>query len=206
MLNTLKFLFTVAKHRRQLKPVVANHLHFSNQQDYSLWGSIGEQDSAGIEEAVAEASKFEGPIVEIGVLFGLTTQLIATLKPENKSLIGVDNYAWNPFYLPPEHHKVITQRSLRYIMDHCQTSLFEGSSADFYKSYKGPTPAMVFIDGDHRYEGVVEDIAGAKRLKIPVICGHDYSPQFPGVIQAVDEAFGKSVRVVGSVWIAGGAN
>jgi hypothetical protein len=47
---------------------------------------------------------------------------------------------------------------------------------------------MVFIDGDHRYESVREDIKDWWPHVKPggVICGHDY-PNFDGVKRAVDE-------------------
>ena len=51
---------------------------------------------------------------------------------------------------------------------------------------------LIFIDGGHTYDAAKVDIAEAKELVVPggLICGHDYGPDFPGVIQAVDEAFG----------------
>lgn len=58
---------------------------------------------------------------------------------------------------------------------------------------------LVFIDGDHSYEAVRDDLAAWwPKLKLQwydgddnacrsIICGHDYSAEFPGVKQAVDE-------------------
>lgn len=51
---------------------------------------------------------------------------------------------------------------------------------------------MVFIDGNHTYESVKKDISSWKEL-VPsggLICGHDYHESWPGVIKAVNEAFG----------------
>lgn len=47
----------------------------------------------------------------------------------------------------------------------------------------------VFIDGDHEYESVVADITEWKPLVLPggILCGHDYSTAFPGVMDAVNE-------------------
>ncbi len=46
---------------------------------------------------------------------------------------------------------------------------------------------LVYVDGDHTYEGCMRDI----RLYLPkarkVICGDDYSERFPGVIRAAEE-------------------
>jgi predicted O-methyltransferase YrrM len=52
---------------------------------------------------------------------------------------------------------------------------------------------LVYLDGDHRYEGVKADIClWLGKLKATgIICGHDYGePSNPEVKQAVDEIFG----------------
>ena len=51
---------------------------------------------------------------------------------------------------------------------------------------------LVYIDGLHTYEQVKKDIANYRKL-IPnggFICGHDYSTNWQGVKDAIDEAFG----------------
>lgn len=69
---------------------------------------------------------------------------------------------------------------------------------DLYLSQ--PHVDMVFIDAEHTYEGCKKDIdnwiTSAKKL----ICGHDYSPAWPGVMQAVNETFGHHVQTVGTIW------
>ena len=49
---------------------------------------------------------------------------------------------------------------------------------------------MVFVDASHDYESVLQDIATARRLLRDggLLCGHDYSPGWPGVVQAVNES------------------
>lgn len=62
---------------------------------------------------------------------------------------------------------------------------------------------FVFIDGDHSREGCAADIAAYRQLVRDggVIAGHDYAEKHPGVIAAVDEAFGASAqRAPGSIW------
>ena len=51
---------------------------------------------------------------------------------------------------------------------------------------------FVFIDGDHEQSAVAADIrAWFPKVKVGgIIAGHDYSSMFPGVIAAVEEAFG----------------
>merc|ERR1711937_1025669 len=48
---------------------------------------------------------------------------------------------------------------------------------------------LVFIDGDHSYDGIREDF-GVWRPKLRIggiLAGHDYSLWFPGVVRAVHE-------------------
>ena len=59
---------------------------------------------------------------------------------------------------------------------------------------------MVFIDGDHKYESVIDDIESWLPKTKKIICGHDYGlPDSPGVKKAVDEKF-NDVRWVNSIW------
>jgi hypothetical protein len=78
--------------------------------------------------------------------------------------------------------------------------LFAGTSADYYRQFSGERPAMIFIDDGHAYEEVMQDIRWSVKMKIPIICGHDYSDSHIGVTRAVDEVFGADKRLVGSLW------
>ncbi len=56
---------------------------------------------------------------------------------------------------------------------------------------------LVFIDGAHDYLSVREDIEHWLPVVKPggIIAGHDYVKDYPGVIQAVDEAFGGTHKI-----------
>ena len=62
------------------------------------------------------------------------------------------------------------------------------------------TVGMVFIDGLHTYEGCKADIEAWYDKTERIICGHDYSTGWPGVMRAVNERFGSKVKVVGTIW------
>jgi hypothetical protein len=168
---------TLWKHRRLLAEFTQWHAFFREHRGVTVWGGVSEEDQRGLREAVARAAAFDGPIVEIGTLFGWTTQLLASLKSPEKELIAVENFSWNPFCIPPDDHRVITRRTLHYCLEHCRTRIFDGSARAFYESYQGPPPSMVFIDGDHSYEGVQADIHWAREQCVPVIAGHDYNAE-----------------------------
>ena len=56
---------------------------------------------------------------------------------------------------------------------------------------------VVYIDAKHTYTGVQEDIAiwTPKIRKGGLLCGHDYSKEWPGVVRAVEEAIGKPDKI-----------
>ena len=59
-----------------------------------------------------------------------------------------------------------------------------------------------FIDGDHRRESVREDILRWRR-KVKgsgLLCGHDYSPTWPGVREAILETLGEPDGSCSSIW------
>jgi hypothetical protein len=153
-----------------------------------------------LKELVETATNYSGPIVEIGTLYGFTTQHIAEYKAKDKQLITVDNFSWNPIGMSSNAQRNFCSRSLYYLTRRCNTEIYDGSGDSFYATYSGERPAMVFIDANHSYEGVKEDIAWAVQQNIPIISGHDYSDMFPGVKQAVNEFFPDAFRVSGSVW------
>jgi hypothetical protein len=65
------------------------------------------------------------------------------------------------------------------------------------------TADMVFIDAAHDAPSVRRDIVTARRLLRPggLLCGHDYSDAWPGVMEAVDDLV-PSREVHGSIWWA----
>ena len=194
-------LVQVIRHRDEVKRAINRALISMETPKESYWGSITEEDEVGIRHAIIQASKFEGPIVEIGALFGHTTAFIASLKRNEVPLYAVDNFTWNPFGLTPKEHRLFLMRTIRFAIAHCSTQVFDGSAADFYAANPGLNPSMVFIDAAHDYQSVRRDIEWAISAGCPVISGHDYSDICPGVIRAVDEIWGKNISLFGSVWI-----
>jgi hypothetical protein len=68
--------------------------------------------------------------------------------------------------------------------------IHKGFSYDVMNTFDDEYFDMVYIDGDHTYEGVKKDLTISlnKVKKGGLICGHDYiSSKFEGVVRAVDE-------------------
>ena len=188
---------SLVKHRWQ----VVKFLDFTANPTQAFSGTVQRHELFFIQQIVNKANQLEGPILEIGTLFGFTTQHIAEWKHSDKQLSTVDNFQWNPIGLDSATHKEFTSRILYYLKQKSSLVVFEGSNTEFYNSYDGPTPSMVFIDAGHSYEDVMVDIKWAISQQIPLISGHDYSKTQLGVTRAVNEFFGEdNIRVEGSVW------
>jgi predicted O-methyltransferase YrrM len=179
---------------------VNQFIKFRNSGRHAFSGSVLPEELPFLKELVELSAQYNGPIVEIGTLYGFTTQHIAEYKRPDQELITVDNFSWNPIGLAEEAHRDFCLRSLYYLRQCAKTTVYDGSGTSFYSSYDGETPAMVFIDADHSYEGVKEDIDWAVSRGVPIICGHDYSDAFAGVKKAVNESFPDDYRVEGTLW------
>jgi len=72
------------------------------------------------------------------------------------------------------------------------------TSQEAESGFQKATVELVFIDGGHTYEDVIEDI----RLWLPkvkkggLICGHDYGGRYEGVRRAVLKCFGGRELIV----------
>jgi len=163
-------------------------------------GSLTDEEYAFLRELVREASALPGPIIEIGTLFGRTTSKIALWKAPRKKIITVDNYCWNPLLLSPEWHYHITELVLQHLRESGQVIQVRADKDEWFNRYDGEAPALVFCDADHQYEPTVRDIEFALRVGAQIICGHDYAPQHPGTMRAVDEHGGYRA-LKGSVWV-----
>lgn len=153
-------------------------------------------------------------IYEIGSFMGRSTRALADntdgivvcIDPwdganyqgnEKDVVFTVDDSIYNIFYCNLADHiksgKVIpvaSKWSNYYWLDH--------------RRVPPKAPNFIFIDGDHRYTSVVQDIYKAiKHLMFPgsILAGHDYTPGWPGVMKAVNESFPSlKINVVDTIW------
>lgn len=127
--------------------------------------------------------------VDKGILFGMLLKAIPDLH-----LIGVDVF--------PD--RLRSHRAFEYAEQFAPNArLIVGDSVEAAQQVEDGSLDFVFIDADHSYESVTRDI-DAWRWKVRKggwLGGHDYSPKFPGVIAAVDRAFGGAAqRWTGAIW------
>jgi predicted O-methyltransferase YrrM len=77
-------------------------------------------------------------------------------------------------------------------------------SVEAAKKFEDKSLDFVFIDADHSYEAVRADI-GAWKPKIKpggLLCGHDHSENFPGVVRAVKEGLRNVELDLDKTWFA----
>lgn len=140
-------------------------------------------------------------VAEIGVSGGRTSRHLMQACP-GLCLWGVDAFRPRPGYEDMDHAS--NERQVRSIeKDYLgQYRAVKQESAEAAGEFPDRFFDLVFIDADHRYEGVRDDIdAWWPKVKLGgVIAGHDYNHRFPGVDRAVDEAFPRVGTADDHVW------
>lgn len=131
-----------------------------------------------------------GNIVEIGSFEGLSLSYIQhTIKTNNNRIYSVEMYC----------RPRLVENTRRWGVDLiCKGS--ERASRYFPDKFFD----LVYIDANHSYECVKKDIATwmPKLKKGGRIAGHDHDQNWPGVMRAVKEAFGRKAETEGRNWIA----
>ena len=135
-------------------------------------------------------------IAEIGVFKGEFSKfLFNNLNPKELHLIDIfegmmcsgdkdgNNIVWTD--LNDEYNSL-----KNFFYNNENVFIHKNNSYDVLSSFSDEYFDIIYIDGDHTYEGVKKDlnISYDKIKKNGLICGHDYvSPRFEGVVRAVDE-------------------
>jgi hypothetical protein len=135
-------------------------------------------------------------ICEIGVFKGeFSEKILSLMHPKELKLVDIfhgkmcsgdkdGNYiVWTD--LEDEYSKLKQKYSTNE-----KVSLLKGKSSLIMKEFPDYYFDLIYIDGDHSYEGVLSDltISNLKVKENGYICGHDYiSPRFDGVVRAVNE-------------------
>ena len=199
-MNKFSKIVMLLRHRRAFRAALSTQLAILSQDENFVFGGLTEVEDEAILKIVENFNHNDGPIIEFGTLFGITTRLIASASLANRKILTVDNFCWNPLGLTSELHEAFTRKILKMELSSGKVDLIVSSSESFRKNYSGPIPSLVFFDADHSYTAVKDEIRWAKDIKVPLICGHDYGNASFGVTQAVDEEFPDGVESAGMIW------
>ena len=130
---------------------------------------------------------------ELGVDKGVLFNMLLTGCPE-LHLVGVDTGVVEKRV---QHVRAIVE-------DFPERALFlEMTTHEAAKHFEDGHFDFVFIDADHGELAVSDDVTQwmPKVRKGGWLGGHDYNNNFPGVVQAVQKAFGRRVETwPGSIW------
>lgn len=148
-----------------------------------------------------------GAVLEAGSLLGSTAWAAAQALAHR----GVTIWAVDLWGGSPEIGWTPAQWDLRWraFLENMRDAGLEGTvrvmklpSVEAASHFQDESQDLIFLDADHRREYVLADIAAwwPKLKPGGVLCGHDYCQQRSGVIQAVDESFGKPDELSGGEW------
>jgi len=147
------------------------------------------------DQVTSLLSSIEGTnMVEVGVFAGHFSNFILGRFPKLQ-LVGIDPYIGSDNTFPGTFSQTLDPADAwAHANDIFQkhgprAQLLQATSKDVAPAIEDGTLDGVFIDGCHYYECVEEDL----RMWVPkvrkggFIAGHDFSPQWPGVVRAVQE-------------------
>lgn len=142
-------------------------------QHFRIGGQI-----TGLEELIAKTNG--GVMVEVGSAYGESAEIFAK-KFDKVYCVDV----WNGITAEREpHFDEVVKRNPNIIKR-------KGSSVQFLDEFADNSLDFVYIDANHTYESVKEDITNWKKKvkKGGFIGGHDFSYKFLGTIKAVHEIY-----------------
>jgi predicted O-methyltransferase YrrM len=143
-------------------------------------------------EWLADQAGKHSRIVEVGCWVGRSTRALAD------NTIGLV-YAVDTFEGSEEHQKFLKDKPTGWILKRFLENLHGCSNvhpvistsleAADNLAINAQQFDMIFIDANHDYAHVREDILAWMPLLLPggLLCGHDYGPNWPEVAKAVDE-------------------
>lgn len=153
----------------------------------STW--IPEPTLQRLTQLVREREHLDGAIIEFGAWEGRST--IAIAEGTEQPVRAVDHWQGtpgDPLTFDPARADDIYLRFLHNTAGHDNIHPVVMSTEAFMAKFDQPIK-FLHIDADHNYEPVKKQIEWAKRLMVPggVMCGDDYSANWPGVVKAVNE-------------------
>jgi hypothetical protein len=175
--------------------------HRLDRQQFGANGHGRKTLARRIADALMREPSLSSPeraIIEVGSWAGSHALHLAGQLWSANRIYCVDTWAGTPVKNGPDSTTAIASaigpdQVYRVFLKNVREKLFNPiipcrGSSKFWASVWPHPVAAIFIDADHSYAGVKEDLAGWWPHVRPggLFCGHDYH-LFPGVKQAVDE-------------------
>lgn len=146
---------------------------------------------------LAETGKTRGTIIEVGSHCGKSTRVFA--DSTDGVIYAVDKWK----------DERVFQQFYANLFDHIETGKVrpiraESKLASDALRKTNIRADLLFIDADHEYPSIKADIMNWRPLlaESGLLCGHDYSSDWPGVVQAVNELLVSYVPPKTGIWVA----
>ena len=155
-------------------------------------------DFAEVYDIAVKESKDGDTIVETGTANGKSIVYLgveAINSGKQLNIVTIDNTA-NESQVEYVKEQIAPLENVRYIHD---------DSIDVSESFGNNSLRMVFLDADHEYEFVRDEMAAwwPKVMRGGVLSGHDWQNGYPGIVQAVKEFMAKNklkMKLYGCSW------
>ncbi len=137
---------------------------------------------------------------EIGTLCGRSLLAVGLQLPAKSTLVSVDRNWGGELRAGMTAHHVFDELA-RTRGDDLLLHAVRGASVNVAETFPDDWFDVVFIDAAHDYESVRADLRAWRRTVKPggMLCGHDYSRDWPDVKRVVDEYF-PDRELHGSIW------
>jgi len=149
-----------------------------------------------------------GTFVECGAWLGKSSIYLCSIcKKKNINVYIVDSWEGSISELQTTHRLAKEEDIFMIFINNLSGydyTPIKAKSNDASKLFDIQSCDVVFIDMEHTYEAVKNDIEiWLPKIKIGgYLAGHDYSNDWPGVIKAVNEIFGReNIIQMGDCWI-----
>jgi hypothetical protein len=151
-----------------------------------------------------------GAWVELGLWKGRSFFTVAMGLAPGCTLVGVDSFSPCTTALPfvptrrwvSDHFQAV-RKAVRRLRPDLRIEILRLDTAAAAGRFADGFADAVYFDADHSRGGLSGDLAAwVPKLKPDgLVCGHDYSAGFPGVVQLVDEVFPERTIVPDtSIW------
>ena len=139
-------------------------------------------------------------IVEIGSHYGRSTHALLSGCPG--PVFAVD--PWQGFTREGKPRQQVFRQFLSNVGHFNNLAALRMPSVEAARFFQDRSVAMTFIDGNHAPEYVKADVEAWLPKTRKIICGHDFSKNWPGVVEVVEELFPDRYELVGdrcSIWV-----
>lgn len=141
-------------------------------------------------------------VVELGSWKGKSTHAICSSGCP--SVTAIDTWAGSAF--EPEAHAEARSGSVLEMFknntkEFTNLKMIQMDINEAVSQFEDKSIDMVFIDAGHTYEEVKNDIEKWLPKARVLLCGHDHTPAWSGVIQAVQELLGGPDEIHDTIWV-----